>query len=63
MQITGNTSSVYHVHHVVCHVVQRDRSAIKFDRFETAFIFASFYWLKPLTDEEGEETGVPRENL
>ena len=43
-------------------VVQRDNSAIKFDRVEIASTWALVYWLKPLTNEEGEETGVPREN-
>ena len=47
---------------VVCHVVGRDSSAVKFDRVEIAFILALFYWLKPLTDDGGEETGVPGEN-
>ena len=32
MQITCNTLSVYHVQHVMCHVVQLDSSATKFDR-------------------------------
>ena len=54
-----NTSSAYHVQRVVCHVVQRDSSAIKFDRVEIAFILALLYWLK---HEGGEETGVPGEN-
>ena len=49
--------------HVVCHVVRRDSSAIKFVRVEIAFILVLFYWLKPLTDEGGEETGVPRKTL
>ena len=31
--------------HVKCHLVQRDSSAIKFDRVEIAFIWALFYWL------------------
>ena len=35
---------------VVCHLVQRDSSAIKFDRVEISFILALLYWLKPLTD-------------
>ena len=35
---------------------------VKFDRVEIAFIWALFYWLNHLTDEGGEETGVPREN-
>ena len=55
-----NTSSVYYIQHVVCHVVQRDSSAIKFDRVENAFIWNLFYWPKPSADEGGEETGVPR---
>ena len=50
-QVTCNTSSVYHVQHAVCHVVQRDSSAIKFDRAEIAIFSALSYWLKPLTDE------------
>ena len=32
MQITSNTSRVYHMQHVVCHVVRRDSSAIKSDK-------------------------------
>ena len=44
------------------HVVRRDSSAVKSDRIELAFILALFYWLKRLTDEGGEETGVPGEN-
>ena len=44
-------------------MIWRDGSAIKFDRVEIAFTFALFYWLKPLTDEGGEETRVPGENL
>ena len=42
------------------YVVRRDSSAIQFDRVEIAFILA--YWMKPLTDKGGEETGVPGEN-
>ena len=62
VQITCNTSSAYHVQHVVHHVVQRDSSVIQFDRVGIAFISALFYWLKPVTDEREEETGVPGEN-
>ena len=62
VQITCNTSSAYHVQPAVCHLVRRDFSAKKCDRVEIAFILASFYLLKPLTDEGGEETGVPGEN-
>ena len=61
-QITCNTSSSYHVQHVVYHVVRRNSSAIKLDKIEIAFILVLFYWLKPLTNEGGEETGVPGEN-
>ena len=46
--------------HVVCHIVRRDSSAITFDRVKNTFILALFYWLKPFTDEGGEETGVAR---
>ena len=62
MKITCNTSSAYHVQHAVCHLVRRDSSAIMFDRVEIAFILALLYWLKPLTEEGGEETGVLGEN-
>ena len=52
MQITCNTSSVYHAQcHVMCHVVRRDSSAIKFDRIEIAFVVALFYWLNYYSDE------------
>ena len=30
--------------------------------FKIAFIWALFYWLKRLTDEGGEETGIPGKN-
>ena len=43
-------------------MVRQNSSAIKFDRVEMAFILALVYWLKPLTDERGEETRVPGEN-
>ena len=43
-------------------MVQRDSSATKFDRVEIAFILALLHWLKPLTNEGGEETGVSEEN-
>ena len=61
VQITCKTSSAYHMQPAVCYLVRRDSSAIQFDRVETAFILALFYWLKPLTDEGGEETIVPGE--
>ena len=47
---------------VVCHLIRRDSSAIKFDRVEIAFILDLLHWQKPLTDEGGEETGAPGEN-
>ena len=37
VQIMNITSRAYHVQHVVCHVVRRDRSSVKFDRVEIAF--------------------------
>ena len=48
-----------HVQHVVRHVVGRDSSASKSDRGEIALIFALFHWLKPLTDDRGEEYENP----
>ena len=47
---------------IVCKLVRRDSSAIKLNRVEIAFILALFYWLKPLTDVGGDETGAPGEN-
>ena len=37
--------------HVVCHLVLRDSSAIKFDTVEIAFILALLYGLKPVFDD------------
>ena len=51
------------MHHVTCQLVQRDSPATKSDRVEITFILAILYWLKPLTDEGGEETLAPRKNL
>ena len=42
----------------MCHVVGTDSLAIKFGRAEVAFFLALFCWLKPLTVEGEEETGV-----
>ena len=39
VQSTCNTSSVYHVQLVVYHLVERDSSAIKFNRVYITFIF------------------------
>ena len=33
-----------HVQHVVCHVVRRDSSTIKYDRVKKAFLLTLFYW-------------------
>ena len=58
-----NPTGAYHVQHVVCQAVRKDSSATKFDRVEIAFIFSAvFHRRTPLTDERGEETGVPGEN-
>ena len=40
VQITCNTSSAFYLEHIVCYVLRRDSSAIKFDRVEIAFILA-----------------------
>ena len=37
VQFMCNTSSTYQVQHVMCHLVRRDSSGIKFDRVEIAF--------------------------
>ena len=70
-QVAWAQSCANHVQHIerlsratcrdTCHVVQRDSSAITFESLNR--IYLSFILLaEPLTDEEGEETGVPREN-
>ena len=51
VQIMCNTLGTHHVQHVVCHVLWRERAAIKFDRVQIPFNLALYYWLKPLTDE------------
>ena len=69
-QVARAQSCADHVQHIerlsraTCsvHLVQRDSSASKFDRIGIAFILALSYWLKPLTDEGGQEIGVPGEN-
>ena len=48
--------------YVMCHMIRRDSHAIKSARVEILFTFTLFHWLKPLAEEEGEETGVPGEN-
>ena len=44
------------------HVVWSDSTAIEFDRVYIIFILALLCWLKRLTSEGGEKTGVPGEN-
>ena len=44
--------------HVVCEGTAQLLSLTELIRIYSFF----FYWLKPLADEGGEETGVPREN-
>ena len=46
VQTTCNALGAHHVQLVMCHVVRRDSSAIKFDRVEITFIFALFCCLK-----------------
>ena len=41
---------------VVCHVEQRNSSAVKSDRNEITFILAVFHWLKLLPDEGGRKS-------
>ena len=40
VQTTCNTLSAYYMQNVVCHVVRRNSSAIKFDRVKIAYILA-----------------------
>ena len=46
--------------HVVYDMVRRVSSVIKFDRVEIAVILSLFYWLNPLTDDEGGGGGGGR---
>ena len=64
VQITCNTSSVFHMQHVMYPEVRRDSSAIKFDRVEIAFFFFFAFVLlaEPLNRWRREENRVPREN-
>ena len=59
MQITCNTSSAHHVQHVVCHVVRRGSSAIKFDRVEITFILALLHCLNHYPMKEGRTPEFP----
>ena len=49
MQITCNTSSIYHMQHVVCPMVRRDSSAFKFDRLEITFFLANILSAETIT--------------
>ena len=53
VQITCNTLSTYHVQRVMCHIVRRDSSAIKFYRVEIAGGGNRSTRRKPLTMKEG----------
>ena len=55
--ITCNTSCV------TWYMVPRNGSDTMFDSVELTFISASADWLKPLPDEEGEETGESAKNM
>ena len=61
VQITYNTSSTYHVQHVVYHVEWRNSSVIQFDRADITLFTVLFHWLIPLTTG-GEEARDPAEN-
>ena len=43
---------------VVCHVVRKDSSLVRFDRAEKVLIIVLFHSLKPFTDKGGEEETV-----
>ena len=42
----------------MCHVLLRERSAVKLDRAENAFTLALFHRQKPLTDKGGDKNEV-----
>ena len=44
---------------VMCHVVRRDSSAVKYDRVEIAFIWVLFYWLNHQPMKEGRKPEFP----
>ena len=58
-RITRNASSSYHVQHVMCHLVRRDSSAVKFDRVEIVFILVLSYWLNHQAMKEGRKPEYP----
>ena len=65
MQIKCNTLSAYHMQHVVIRATWYEGTAQLLSLTELKSHLFELYlnWLKPLTDEGGEETGVPEENL
>ena len=64
VQITCNTTSMC-LSRATCGVPRGTKGQLSYyagqslNRIYFSFLF---YWLKPLTDEGGEETGVPKEN-
>ena len=63
MQITCNTSSAYHVQQVVLHATWHNWTAqiLSWQNWNRIYL-SSILLAEPLTNEGGEETGVPREN-
>ena len=63
VQITCNTSSAYHVQHVVFRATWLEGTAPLLSLTELNLHLFELLLSEPLTDEGGEETGVPGENL
>ena len=64
VQITCNTSSAYHVQHVALRATWYEGTAqlLSLTEFKSHFYLSFILLAEPLTDEGGEETGVPGEN-
>ena len=66
VQITCNTSSTYHMQHVVLHATWYKGTAQLLNLTELKSYLSELYFIgwtiKPMKDEEGEETGAPGEN-
>ena len=60
MQIASNALGVYHVQHVLCHVVRRDSSAAEFDRVHFFVCFHISAWTSEISSTSGGHVKQPR---
>ena len=62
VQITCNTSCAYHAQMQCATWYEGTAQLLCRTELKSHLLELYLYWPKPLTDEGGEETGVPREN-